>query len=131
MSFSSPPRSPKRRSQRSPLRPGVDRQREWSAHFPAGKLSPAIFKAQVWLDRAGFSPGEIDAHGGENFDKALRAYQQGNGLEPTGKLDEATWNALANSSSDATVRNYTIAAGDVERPFRQTNSEAVLGHGKA
>jgi lipoprotein-anchoring transpeptidase ErfK/SrfK len=90
---------------------------KWSVHFPAGKLSPAIFKAQVWLDRAGFSPGEIDAHGGENFDKALRTYQQANGLEATGKLDEPTWNALANSSSDATVRNYTIAAGDVERPF--------------
>ena len=75
-----------------------------------------IFKAQVWLDRAGFSPGEIDAHGGENFDKALHAYQQANGLE-TGRLAEQTWNALANSSTELTVRNYTIAASDVEGPF--------------
>jgi lipoprotein-anchoring transpeptidase ErfK/SrfK len=89
----------------------------WSPRFPASKLSPVIFKAQVWLDRAGFSPGEIDAHGGENFDKALRAYQQANQLEPTGKLDEPTWNALAKSSSETTVRNYTIAVADVEGPF--------------
>ena len=59
----------------------------WSPHFIASKLSPVVFKAQVWLDRAGFSSGEIDAHGGENFDKALRAYQQANGLESTGKLE--------------------------------------------
>jgi lipoprotein-anchoring transpeptidase ErfK/SrfK len=89
----------------------------WSAHFPASKLSPVIFKAQVWLDRAGFSPGEIDARGGESLDKALRAYQQANELEPTGKLDEPTWNALAKSSTERTVRNYTIAAADVEGPF--------------
>jgi peptidoglycan hydrolase-like protein with peptidoglycan-binding domain len=104
---------------------------KWSARSAAGKLSPVIFKAQVWLDRAGFSPGEIDAHGGENFDKALRAYQQANGLE-TGRLNEQTWNALANSSTEPTVRNYTIAASDVEGPFikqipKQFSDMAKLG----
>jgi lipoprotein-anchoring transpeptidase ErfK/SrfK len=89
----------------------------WSRDFTARKLSPVVFKAQVWLDRAGFSAGEIDAHGGENFDKALRAYQQANGLESTGRLNEQTWNALVNSSTDPTIRNYTIAARDVEGPF--------------
>ena len=38
--------------------------------------------------------------GGENFDNALRAYQQANGLESTGSLNEQTWNAFANSSTD-------------------------------
>ena len=89
----------------------------WSPNFTASKLSPLVFTAQVWLDRAGFSSGEIDAHGGENFDKALRAYQQANGLEVTGSLNEQTWNALANSSTEPTIRNYAIAAGDVEGPF--------------
>jgi lipoprotein-anchoring transpeptidase ErfK/SrfK len=99
------------------LKPESIENTRWSAHFTAGKLSPVVFRAQVWLDRAGFSPGEIDAHGGENFDKALRAYQQANGLESTGSLNEQTWNALANSSTEPTIRNYTIAAGDVEGPF--------------
>lgn len=85
------------------LTPGSIENARWSPHFTAGKLSPVVFKAQVWLDRAGFSPGEIDAHGGESFDKAVRAYQQANRLELTGRLNEQTWNALANSSTEPTI----------------------------
>jgi lipoprotein-anchoring transpeptidase ErfK/SrfK len=99
------------------LTPESIQNARWSPHFGAGKLSPVVFKAQIWLDHAGFSPGEIDAHRGENFDKALRAYQQANRLESTGSLNEQTWNALANSSTEPTIRNYTIAASDVEGPF--------------
>ena len=117
MSFSQPAAFAKKTQPAVALTPESIDNAKWSAHFLAGKLSPAIFKAQVWLDRAGFSPGEIDARGGEIFDKALRAYQQANGLEPTGKLDEPTWNALANSSSEPTVRNYTTSGSDVEGPF--------------
>ena len=107
------------------LTPEAIENARWSRNFTASKLSPVVFKAQVWLDRAGFSPGEIDAHGGENFGKALRAYQQANGLELTGRLNEQTWNALVNSSTDPTIRNYTIAQGR-RGTFRRANSEAVL-----
>ena len=112
-----PAAASKRTQSAGALKPESIENTRWSAHFTAGKLSPVVFKAQIWLDRAGFSPGEIDAHGGENLDKALRAYQQANGLEATGSLNEQTWNALANSSTEPTIRNYTIAAGDIEGPF--------------
>lgn len=90
---------------------------QWSAREIPGKLSPVVLKAQVLLDRAGFSPGVIDAHKGANFAKALRAYQEANGLESTGKLDGSTWSKLAETSPEGAVRAYTITAADVKGPF--------------
>jgi lipoprotein-anchoring transpeptidase ErfK/SrfK len=81
------------------------------------KQDPLVFKAEVLLDRAGFSPGEIDAHDGENFQKALRAYQQANELPPTGKLDQETWDSLTKASDQAVTRDYTITADDENGPF--------------
>lgn len=83
----------------------------------SSKQDPLIFKAEVLLDRAGFSPGEIDAHDGENFQKALRAYQQANELDPTGKLDQPTWDSLTKPSDQPVTRDYTITPDDENGPF--------------
>src|SRR4051794_9133788 len=61
---------------------------------PARGLDAATIKAGILLDRAGFSPGVIDGRGGENFKKALAAYQAANGLERSGRLDAETWSKL-------------------------------------
>jgi lipoprotein-anchoring transpeptidase ErfK/SrfK len=89
---------------------------QWSASR-AGQASPVVLKAEVLLDRAKYSPGEIDGRDGENFKKALRAYQQHNELDPTGKLDQATWDALAKTSDQPVLRSYTITASDEQGPF--------------
>jgi lipoprotein-anchoring transpeptidase ErfK/SrfK len=89
---------------------------QWSVGR-AGEASPVVLKAEVLLDRAKYSPGEIDGREGENFKKALRAYQQRNELNPTGKLDQATWEALASTSDQTVLRSYTIAALDEQGPF--------------
>ena len=57
-------------------------------HLRKAKADPRVMKAQVLLARARFSPGQIDAKDGENFQKALSAFQQANGLTVTGKLEE-------------------------------------------
>ena len=46
-----------------------------------------IAKAEILLDRRHFSPGVIDGSNGENFRKALAAFQRSEGLKPTGKLN--------------------------------------------
>ena len=53
-----------------------------------------IVKAQVLLDRAGFSSGVIDGHSGENFANALLAFQRQQGIPESGDLDEPTWSTL-------------------------------------
>src|SRR5882724_5017765 len=56
-----------------------------------GRISPIMIKAQVLLDRARFSPGEIDGKPGENFSKALMAFTGHFGLSLTGQLTEEAW----------------------------------------
>jgi lipoprotein-anchoring transpeptidase ErfK/SrfK len=81
----------------------------------SAKADPLVMKAQVLLAQARFSPGQIDAKDGENFRKALSAFQQANGLTVSGKLDAETWAKLA--PSDDVVVRYTVTKADVKGPF--------------
>lgn len=86
----SPALGAKQSSRSVALAPESINEAQWSPRESPGRLKPVVLKAQVLLDRAGFSPDVIDAHEGANFAKALRAYQEARGLESTGKLDEPT-----------------------------------------
>jgi lipoprotein-anchoring transpeptidase ErfK/SrfK len=77
----------------------------------------AMLRAQVLLDRAHFSPGEIDGRGGSNTRRAISAFQRNRGLTPSGELDDATWKAL-NADSAPVLVEHAIAAADVAGPFR-------------
>ena len=76
-----------------------------------------VAKAEALLDRARFSPGEIDGQDGDNFRKAVRAFQQAHGLPATGKLDAGTWSSLVSKEPTPPLKTYTIVEADVAGPF--------------
>jgi lipoprotein-anchoring transpeptidase ErfK/SrfK len=93
---------------------------------PSGKgrarapSAATIIKEEILLDRAGFSPGEIDGQAGSNDQKALAAFQEANGLKPIGRLDAETWDRLTATSTEPALMEYEIQPADVKGPFNKT-----------
>ncbi len=88
------------------------------AELPAFKgANPLVLKAQVLLDRAGASPGVIDAYAGGNLGKAISAVETVLGLPADGVLDQAVWDALGGDGAPAVLKQYTITAEDLAYPF--------------
>jgi lipoprotein-anchoring transpeptidase ErfK/SrfK len=81
-----------------------------------GKPTPAGIRLQVLLDRAHFSPGEIDGKFGENAKKALRAYEEAQQLPSSDEVGADVWTKLA-SDDRSVITNYTISDKDVAGPF--------------
>jgi lipoprotein-anchoring transpeptidase ErfK/SrfK len=80
------------------------------------KPTPAGVRLQVLLDRAHFSPGEIDGKFGENARKALRAFAEARQLPSSDELTDDVWRALQADDKPPTT-TYTITDKDIAGPF--------------
>jgi lipoprotein-anchoring transpeptidase ErfK/SrfK len=80
------------------------------------KPTPAGVRLQVLLDRAHFSPGEIDGRFGENAKKALRAYAEARQLPSSDELTDDVWKALQTDGRPS-MATYTITDKDAAGPF--------------
>lgn len=76
-------------------------------------------KIQALLDWNHASPGPIDGGWGMNSKKALLNFQKIKGLPTTGKMDQATWNALTANipSNQPVIVSYTLTKDDVDGKY--------------
>jgi lipoprotein-anchoring transpeptidase ErfK/SrfK len=78
--------------------------------------TPAAIRLQVLLDRAHFSPGEIDGKFGENAKKALRAFAEAKQLPSSDEVTDEVWKKLTADDRPVIV-SYTVGEKDVAGPF--------------
>jgi lipoprotein-anchoring transpeptidase ErfK/SrfK len=94
----------------------INRAEPSKKNLSSEKATPAGVRLQVLLDRAHFSPGEIDGKFGDNAKKALRAYAEAQQLPGSDDLIDEVWKTLAVDDRPV-IKSVSIPENDVSGPF--------------
>ena len=82
-----------------------------------GVFDQKVLTAQVLLDRIGFGPGVIDGRAGISLTNALKGFQGARGLSESGRLDDATVEALSAYSDVPGTIDVALTPADLAGPF--------------
>ena len=78
----------------------------------------SVVRAQILMDRAHVSTGEIDGTWGHNLQVGIAAYRAAHSLKDGSTVDAEMWAAL-NEDTAPVLTQYTISADDVAGPFEK------------
>jgi len=110
-----------KRSSRSTVSLSIDSVNGAEIINPSARPSAAaLLRVQILLDRAHFSPGEIDDNYGENTRKAVRIYREAKRLGSRDGIDEALLHDLVDNDGGPVLVTYRITEEDTAGPFAET-----------
>jgi lipoprotein-anchoring transpeptidase ErfK/SrfK len=81
-----------------------------------GSAEPRVVRAQILLDRARYSPGQIDGRYGGDMGVAVNGFQEARHLNADGIVGADMWKAL-DEDRRPLLTMYTITAADLKGPF--------------
>jgi lipoprotein-anchoring transpeptidase ErfK/SrfK len=92
---------------------------DFTAADQGGEIVPAVVKAQVLLDRANISSGEIDGKFSPRLDEAIKAFAEIHNMPADTKWSPAFWDELTSEAIVPVLTDYTITSEDLKGPFFQ------------
>jgi lipoprotein-anchoring transpeptidase ErfK/SrfK len=90
--------------------------RATTARVGPGSSGPAVLRAEILLDRAHFSCGQIDGRYSQNLKNAIEAYQLAHQLRVDGVVGRSMWNLLDQDPAEAVIE-HRISRTDLAGPF--------------
>jgi lipoprotein-anchoring transpeptidase ErfK/SrfK len=92
---------------------------DFAAFSHDGEINPAVVKAQVLLDRANISSGEINGKISPRFDEAIAAFAEIHDLPADTGWSRPFWDELTAGAIVPVLTGYSITSEDLKGPFVQ------------